>query len=124
LLHKALATLAVATCFLYFGPSASAANAPETGTITVSEDAQQTLWSQASLSPRSSSKAQIRILAPVGSAHAHRLWQRCTFRVSTVGTYRCGIDVSDGSIAGASSGIWKIELVVDGAKLDATKLSL
>lgn len=60
---------------------------------------------------------KIVILAPKSGA-GREVWQRCSFALGGAGTYRCGIDVGRGSIAGGRKGNWLARVRLDGVIAD------
>lgn len=99
-------------------PAAQAADSITLSTVTKSE----ILWVEAA-STSDLNALQIRILAP-GKARGRTLWQTCRFATSTPGTYRCGIDVSEGSLAEKREGTWAAVVTSDGSRLATTSFTL
>lgn len=72
------------------------------------------LWLEASLPDATADVVKIEVRAPYRDDTRHLLWQRCTLPYSGSGSYRCGIDISEGSLAHKRNGCWKAKVIVDG----------
>jgi hypothetical protein len=66
---------------------------------------------------------KVRIMAPGGRA-ARTLWQTCRFSGTAAGTYRCGIDASDGSLAQKRTGTWAANVQSGGTRVAGTTFRL
>ena len=87
-------------------PAASAATTQE---IVRSES---TLWAEASV--EEAGAVTVTIMAPRKDGEGREVWQRCRFTADAAGTFRCGVDVSEGSLAAAREGYWVSKVSVDG----------
>ena len=88
---------------------APVASATTTQEIVRSES---TLWAEASVSEAGA--VTVTILAPKKDGEGREVWQRCRFTADSAGTFRCGIDVAEGSLAAAREGAWVSKVSVDG----------
>ena len=81
-----------------------------------------TLWTQAEVDGPGT--VTVTIMAPSADGEGREVWQRCRFRATEAGTYRCGIDVSEGSLAAARQGKWISKVAVDGTLSSKVKFSI
>ena len=114
----ALSALAVSVAL---APTAAVAQEAPVAPVTVSETDGIT-WVDATLPAGDSSTVEIKILKQ--RKGADRMWQRCDFRFSGAGDYRCGFDSGSGSLASAQSGNWVAKVSVDGTQVSRLRFSL
>lgn len=114
----ALTTLAIT---VVLAPTTALAQEAPAALVTVSEAGGIT-WVDASLPAGDNSKVEIKILKL--RKGADRMWQRCDFRFSGAGDYRCGFDSSSGSLAASQAGNWVAKVFVDGARISRLTFSL
>ena len=93
-------------------PAAAHAEAAQASVETTTTD--EILWVEADVAAAEADSLKIRISAP-GKNKAKKAFQTCSFNFSGAGTYRCGIDVAEGSIASKLTGTWTSKVIVDGA---------
>ena len=99
--------------------AAPAASATATQEIIRSEGV---LWAEASVD--GAGPLTITIKAPKVNGEGREVWQRCRFTALGAGTYRCGIDVAEGSQAAAREGIWVSRVSVDGLFAGRARFSI
>ena len=99
-------TLASLALIALAAPAASATTTQE----LVRSDT--TLWAEANVDGPGS--VTITIMAPERDGEGREVWQRCRFTAADAGTYRCGIDIAEGSLAEAREGTWLSKVSVDG----------
>jgi hypothetical protein len=61
------------------------------------------------------SSIEIKVISKDGGRTS--LWQKCTFDYSGAGSYRCGIDTAEGSLADLQAGSWVAKISADGTPL-------
>lgn len=96
-----------------FAPAAFAAVPDETVAITTTVE-QDILWFDVSVSGVSHDEMVLKIFVPKKGGSGRLLWQRCSFPIQGDGTYRCGIDVGEGSAAEQRGGLWVARAFVGG----------
>jgi hypothetical protein len=101
--------------------AAGAAEAP-TGDVRTWVDHNDILWIEASVAAGDADVVKINVRTPAQDG-TRELWQRCRFEFSSAGTYRCGIDVGDGSLARRRLGNWVAGVALDGNPLDRAYFS-
>jgi hypothetical protein len=72
------------------------------------------LWTIGSVSDDEAERVVVKILTPRDEDGDRSVFQKCTFVYSGAGDYRCGIDISKGSVAAKLSGRWVARVSVDG----------
>ena len=93
--------------------TAAASQAPERPVgLSVTIDEGEVLWVEATVGA-GTSPVDLKILTPRKNGH-RRVFQRCSFAAVGAGTYRCGLDVGSGSIAGSLGGDWAARAVGTG----------
>lgn len=65
----------------------------------------------------------VKIVAP-NRRSGRTLWQTCLYAGTAPGTYRCGIDVSQGSLAQKREGMWVAKVMRGGAQVTVARFSL
>ena len=109
---KNLVLAVLSLCFVgALLPAAAHAEAAEASVETTTTD--DILWVEADLTAAEADSLKIRISAP--GKKTRKAFQTCSFNFSGAGTYRCGIDVAEGSIASKLTGTWTSKVIVDGA---------
>ena len=81
-----------------------------------------TLWTEATVD--GAGVVTVTIMAPQADGEGREVWQRCRFQATEAGTYRCGIDVSEGSLAAARKGVWTSKVSVDGTMFSKMRFSI
>ena len=104
----ALLTTALATISMFAAP-AMAETLP-TAEVTQSSD-NGIVWFEANVAEAEGSQVVTKIFAPNAKGSKQSLWQRCNFSFSGAGTYRCGIDMSAGSLASERNGVWTVRVI-------------
>ena len=105
-----------------FATPASAGSLPSTE-VTRSVD-NDIVWFEANVSEAEGSQVVTKIFAPAAKGSRQSLWQRCSFTFNGAGTYRCGIDMSAGSLASERNGTWTVRVVSAGITLTETSFRL
>lgn len=67
---------------------------------------------------------QVKLYTPKGDSGRRTLWQKCTFSGAYVGTYRCGIDSAQGSLAQKLEGRWVAKVFAGGVRVARTTFTL
>lgn len=123
-MKKTLATTVAAiglTAALAAPAAAATQESPAAPTLTTVESDGIT-WVELSVPAAESSGIQIKIFKV--RKGPDRLWQRCNFSGSSAGTYRCGIDSSEGSLAASQSGGWVAKAFISGTRVARTAFTL
>ena len=114
---RSIATvLAGLALMVVMAPAASAATTQE----IVRSDT--TLWAEATV--EDAAPVTITILAPKADGEGREVWQRCRFTAVDAGTFRCGVDVTEGSLAAARKGYWVSKVSVDGDVASRTRFTI
>ncbi len=81
------------------------------------------LWVEVA-TPGSEEKLQYQVYSPGKGNDPHGgLWQKCTFSDTSAATYRCGLDVGQGSAAARKDGRWLARAVIGGVVEDRVRFS-
>jgi hypothetical protein len=123
MLKKISLTIAAGLVALLVPVTAQAGSLERGATVEVSTDPTDIVWVEASLEDTDAEHVQVQIFSPKHGG-PRELWQRCKFRFSGAGTYRCGIDVAEGTSAHNQTGTWVTSVTVDGAPVASTKFSV
>ena len=102
---------------LFLAPAAQAAEAPSV-TVAVQADI---AWVEV-LATDAVEGLKVKILAPGNGSRS--LWQTCRFAGTDVGTYRCGIDAAQGSLAQKREGIWLAKVISGGTQVAVARFTL
>lgn len=96
-------------------PVPPARAAAPTTTLDLRRD-QGILWAEAALSEGEATAVKIKFLAPRRNDRTRReVWQVCKLPYTGESVYRCGIDISRGSLARKRRGAWLVKVLIDGA---------
>ena len=88
---------------------APAAQAAEAASVELRRDAGIT-WADASVQAGS---VRVVFLTPKNQNGRRQVWQSCRFSGESAGTYQCGIDTADGSLAAKRDGRWLVKVKID-----------
>lgn len=110
--RKGLLLLVAASAAFVLAVPASAATQPRPGSLSIQRDADAILWAEVSVWV-TDAVVTIHFRAPTKDGRSV-LWQRCRFDHASEGTYRCGIDVAEGSLASKRRGTWIAHAAVGG----------
>lgn len=100
------------------------ANVEAPAKLSITVDASDILWANASLAGGLEGQVRTKILTPRNANGNRTLWQTCTFNYTGAGDYRCGIDVAEGSYAEKLSGNWVVKVLAGPERLDRETFSL
>ena len=114
--RKAVLVFGLTITLLQAAPAAVAAETPGLTTITADVE-NDILWFETVVDAHLGGTLRTKILTPRDGEGDRTLWQTCSFQQSSPGTYRCGIDVSVGSLARAEEGTWVGRAVLDSDRL-------
>lgn len=110
------AVVAGLALMLVAAPAASAATSQEI------VRAEGTLWTEASV--EGAGPVVITIMAPDRDGEGREVWQRCRFTAEAAGTFRCGIDVAEGSLAAAREGVWLSKVSLGGVVASRARFTI
>ena len=102
---------------LFVAPAAHAAEAPS---VTVAKEA-DIAWIEV-LATDSVEGLKVKVMAPGGKSHS--LWQTCRFAGTEAGTYRCGFDAAQGSLAQKRQGTWVAKVISGGTQVAVARFTL
>ena len=123
-MFKKIATaLVVILAVSWATPLAASATETIEPRLAIHVDENDILWVEATLDAERGELVKINLRAPSRDG-GYELWQRCSFTYSGPGTYRCGLDVADGSLARKRVGKWKVGLASGGEHMDHTSFSM
>ena len=102
---------------LFLAPTAQAAEATSV-TVAVQADI---AWVEV-LATDAVEDLKVKIMAP--GNRSRTLWQTCRFAETDAGTYRCGMDAAQGSLAQKREGIWLAKVLSGGTQVAAARFTL
>lgn len=102
---------------LFLAPAAQAAEAPS---VAVALEADIAWVEVAAAEPVEGLK--VKIMAPAGRSRT--LWQTCRFAGTEAGTYRCGLDAAQGSLAQKREGTWLAKVISGGTQVAVARFTL
>lgn len=109
--------LVIGTAALLAFPGLASASA----SVEITED-QGISWIETSIDSEAD-RVVIKVFAPTRKG-GKRLWQTCRFNHVAPGTYRCGVDISPGSLAGKRKGAWVAKVMIDGEEAASRRFHL
>lgn len=119
--RAAVATALTLSLALVGSPAAAAL---PTATLELRRDA-GTLWAEADVSEGDATTVKIKFYAPRrNDPNRREVWQVCRLPYRGAGLYRCGIDVSRGSLARDRRGTWVVKVLIDGTRVAKQRFSL
>ena len=107
----------VSVCSLFLAPAAQAAEAPSVS-FTLDADI---AWVEV-VATDSVEGLKVKIMAP--GNRSRTLWQTCRFAGTDAGTYRCGFDAAQGSLAQKREGTWLAKVVSGGTQVAVARFTL
>lgn len=98
----------------------SAAQAEGAATVALRQEA-GTTWADAT---SSGGNVRVVFLAPRTKSGVREVWQSCRFSSTQAGTYSCGIDTSNGSLAERREGGWLVKVFLGETLATKTRFTL